>query len=125
MSRQDSLQGDAGGEGDTDSGVVGVDSRVITMNLYNILQNPRSPEWDAGTVDLLDGQPFELWSTVSSDPTITEGETQEAFTERLHTAQKKSEPKLLLIGRRVIRVSRDLVARRQPTLPPPSASCVL
>ena len=39
-----------------------------------------------GTVDLPDRYPFELWSNVSPSPTIHEGETQAAFTERLHAA---------------------------------------
>ena len=121
MSRQDSLHSDAGGEGDTDSGVVG----VITMDLYNILQNPRSPEWDAGTVDLLDGQPFELWSTVSPEPTITEGETQEAFTEQLHTARKERAQTLANRARShegLERPGRQEAANPAATL---SASCVL
>ena len=88
MSQQDALGSETGGEEDADSGVIGADSRVITMDLYNILQNPRSPEWDAGMAELPDGQPFQLWSAVSPEPTILEGETQEVFTERLYTARK-------------------------------------
>lgn len=77
-----------GNEGDgADSEVVDLNSRVISQNIFNILQNPTAAEWDLGTVNQPDGNPFDMWSNHSPAPTQGREEMQAAFTLWLHAAR--------------------------------------
>ena len=77
-----------GNEGDgADSEVVDLNSRVISQNIFNILQNPAAAKWDLGTVNQPDGNPFDMWSNHSPAPTQGREEMQAAFTLWLHAAR--------------------------------------
>ena len=62
------IQGGDNEEGTPGSDVVDWTTRVISMDIYDVLQNPDAPEWDSGTVLLEDGNQLHLWSEHSPAP---------------------------------------------------------
>ena len=116
--QEDNFQ-DAGTGGDeipefTGSDVVDRNTRVISLNLFEILQNPDAPQWDSGSVLLNDGYLFQLWSYISPAPENRENESLEDFTARQRLARTA---RLNLLANRARR-TRDALKAYEEANPP-------
>ena len=116
--QEDNFQ-DAGTGGDeipkfTGSDVVDRNTRVISLNLFEILQNPDAPQWDFGSVLLNDGYLFQLWSDIFPAPENRENESLEDFTARQRLARTA---RLNLLANRARR-TRDALKAYEEANPP-------
>ena len=69
------------------SDVVTLDTRILSPNIIEILQNLEARQWDDGWVTLSDGFQFLLWSAIHPEPKENVGEAMEAFIPRQRAAR--------------------------------------
>ena len=101
----------------TGSDVVDRNTRVVSQNLFEILQDPDAPQWDSGSVLLNDGYLFQLWSDISPEPVSGENETLADFTARQRVARTA---RITLLANRARRTADAQKAHEDSRPPPPS-----